>query len=99
MNDAYRQGPRAAAEELALFARPWGFQLSDVAVPTHVWHGTADVNVPFRIAVTMSDELQQVTTHFTEGAAHLVGFQQRDDVMHVVTGAARSALGSVLATS
>ena len=85
--DAYRRGARPAAEELALFARPWGFRLADIGVPTHMWHGTADVNVPFRVASEMSDQLREVTTHFTDGAAHLVGFDERADVMRVVAEA------------
>ena len=86
--DAYRSGSRAAADELALFARPWGFRLSEVRTPAHIWHGTADVNVPFRIAENMARELPDVTTHFVDGAAHLVGFQARADVMDVVVEAA-----------
>ena len=89
VSDAYRRGARAAADELALFARPWGFRLADIATPVHMWHGTADVNVPIQIAVEMSKQFPDVASHIGEDAAHLVGFQRRTEVMQVVAQTAR----------
>jgi pimeloyl-ACP methyl ester carboxylesterase len=73
------------AEELMIFARPWGFALKDVNVPVHLWHGAADVNVPFHIAQEMSRQLPQATTHFSQDSAHAVGFEDRATVMKVIT--------------
>ena len=36
---------RAAAQDLFLESRAWGFALGDIQVPVHVWHGDADRNV------------------------------------------------------
>lgn len=69
--------------------RPWGFALEDVDTAVHLWHGTADVNVPLHIAVEMSRRLPQVTTHFAEGSAHAVGFEERAAVMEVVAATDR----------
>jgi pimeloyl-ACP methyl ester carboxylesterase len=81
---AFRQGSRAAADELVMLRGSWGFAVSEVRVPVHMWHGKLDANVPFSMAQGLSRELPQVTTHFYDDAAHAVGFQHREAVMDVV---------------
>jgi pimeloyl-ACP methyl ester carboxylesterase len=85
--DAFRQGATWAAEELALFARPWSFAVEDVTTPVHMWHGSQDVNVPISVARSMSRKLPTVTTHFSDDCAHAVGFERRAEVMGVITSA------------
>jgi pimeloyl-ACP methyl ester carboxylesterase len=86
--DAFAHGTRPVAEELAMLARPWGFDLGDVAGPTHLWHGDADVNVPIGLGYALAAALGNVVTHFVPGAGHSVGFACRDEVLAVVAGAA-----------
>jgi pimeloyl-ACP methyl ester carboxylesterase len=82
--DAFRQGARWAAQEVALFVRPWPFVLQDVTTPVHLWHGSQDVHVPISIARAMSERLPHVTTHFSADHAHAIGFEQRDEVMEII---------------
>jgi pimeloyl-ACP methyl ester carboxylesterase len=89
--DAFRQGTRAAAQELALFARPWGFELADVATPAHLWHGTDDVNVPLSVAQAVGRALPETHEHIVAGAAHTVGFERRRDVMQAIVEAGERA--------
>jgi pimeloyl-ACP methyl ester carboxylesterase len=84
--DAFRAGTRAAADELRLLARPWGFDLADVTGPVHMWHGDEDVNVPITIARAMAAALPSCVPHFVSGAAHSVGFEQRAAVMATKAG-------------
>jgi len=88
VEDAFRGGTRAAAEELQLFAKPWGFDLAEVTGPVQLWHGTSDVNVPISIALGLASQLPEVVTHYVENAGHCVGFDRRHEVMRVVIGAA-----------
>lgn len=88
VEDAFTHGTRPAAEELAMLARPWGFALSKVAGPVHLWHGDADVNVPFALGRALAKALPDVVTHFIPGAGHSVGFERRDEVAAVVARAA-----------
>lgn len=82
--DAFRGGARPAVDELKLFARPWGFSPADLRVPVHLWHGGADVNVPFHIAVELGRQLPGVVTHFHERSAHNIGFDEREAVMQAI---------------
>lgn len=47
---SFREGIRPGIEgiwsDTRIYAAPWGFSLKEVAVPTRVWHGTADTIVP-----------------------------------------------------
>lgn len=92
--DAFRQGSRATAQELAMFARPWGFDLEDVVTPTHVWHGTDDVNVPIAIATRICDLLPHCTPHVVPGKGHAVSMYVTDAVMAAVTDAAAPDAGT-----
>lgn len=86
--DAFRAGTRAAADELRLLARPWGFEPADVTGPVHMWHGDRDVNVPIAVARAMAAALPSCVPHFVPGSAHAVGFEQRAAVMATIAGQA-----------
>lgn len=86
--DAFRAGPRGAAQELAILARPWGFDLADVKVHVDLWHGTEDVNVPVSIARAVVDRLPNCEARIVEGAGHMVGWTRTDDIMAAVARAA-----------
>lgn len=53
--EAFRQGSRGAAKDLALLAAPWQFDPGDVASEVDLWHGNTDRVVP----VTMARALEQ----------------------------------------
>lgn len=92
--DAFRQGTRPAAEELAMLRREWGFDVRDLKVPVHMWHGVLDANVPIALAEDLRRQLPEVHTRFYPDAAHAVGFERRAEVMDVVVACAQSP-GSV----
>ncbi len=73
--DAFRQGPRGAAQEMQIFGEPWGFALSDIEVPVHVWHGTEDVNVPIAVARRLCQEIPgaNASARLIEGGGHALG--------------------------
>lgn len=48
--EAGKQGPAGPALEMRLYARPWGFDLNEIAVPVHIYHGELDANVPVLMA-------------------------------------------------
>jgi pimeloyl-ACP methyl ester carboxylesterase len=53
------------------FTRPWGFELSDIAVPTYVWQGSEDLMVPFTHGTWLADRIPGVTAHLEQGEGHL----------------------------
>jgi pimeloyl-ACP methyl ester carboxylesterase len=82
--DALRAGTAAAAQELALFAKPWHVDLAELTGPIHLWHGSEDNNVPIAIAQALAASLPGAITHFVPGAGHSVGFEHRVEVMQTI---------------
>lgn len=44
--EAARQGGRGIAQDMRLITHPWGFEPSEITVPTVIHHGTIDTTVP-----------------------------------------------------
>jgi pimeloyl-ACP methyl ester carboxylesterase len=70
-SQATLRGARGIVADYVALAKPWGFRVEDIATPAHIWHGTADVNVPY----SHSEQLAARLTHagFTTwpGEGHL----------------------------
>jgi hypothetical protein len=46
IREAFHSGTRGVAWDVALIARPWRFQLQEISMEVHFWHGKLDVNAP-----------------------------------------------------
>lgn len=44
--ESMQRGPAGAAQDLMLYAKPWGFDLHDIRTRIYLWHGEKDVIVP-----------------------------------------------------
>lgn len=53
------------------FTRPWGFELADIAVPVHLWQGSADLMVPFAHGRWLGREMPRAIAHLEDGKGHL----------------------------
>lgn len=79
--EALGRGTRAVAQELAMFARPWEFDLSAVAVPVDVWHGSDDANVPLVIAKRVAAALPDGQFRVLAGCGHSLGLGHASAVL------------------
>lgn len=69
--EQFRQGAAGISGDRRL-DRPWGFKLSDVAVPVFQWHGDDDRNVPFADGQTMAEQIPDNTFEVIRGGGHLL---------------------------
>ncbi len=46
MQECYRNGPQGAIWEGRMYTRDWGFDLGNITVPVHIWHGDVDLLAP-----------------------------------------------------
>jgi pimeloyl-ACP methyl ester carboxylesterase len=53
------------------FAKPWGFELDEVTVPTFIWQGSEDLMVPFAHGKWLSSRLTGARVHLEQGEGHL----------------------------
>jgi pimeloyl-ACP methyl ester carboxylesterase len=68
---AFATGVDGWLEDDLAFTQPWGFELSEVVVPTMLWQGSADLMVPFRHGQWLSEHLSNVSAHLEHGEGHL----------------------------
>jgi len=74
----------ALAHDVALFGRPWGFELADVRAPVRWWHGDADTFVPLAHAEATVAKLPDCELHIRPGESHLGGFAAADEVLQTL---------------
>jgi pimeloyl-ACP methyl ester carboxylesterase len=76
--------PRAAAQDMSLFANPWGFDLSQIAVPVDFWQGRDDRNVPPSHAKLQADQIRQSSLHELAGEGHFLLYNHLEDILRAV---------------
>jgi pimeloyl-ACP methyl ester carboxylesterase len=70
--ESFSQGGLWLARELAYLARPWGFELSDVAAPVSLWWGEDDRVCPPSIGRTYERELPNASLRIVPGTHQLL---------------------------
>ncbi|MGH9299688.1 MAG: alpha/beta fold hydrolase, partial [Acidimicrobiales bacterium] len=87
-DDAHRASStsaRASAQDMTLFARPWGFDLTEIAVPVDFWQGDADRNVPASHARLQAAKVPGSTLHEFPGEGHLLCIDRLEEILRAVS--------------
>jgi pimeloyl-ACP methyl ester carboxylesterase len=71
MGEALRVSVDGWCDDSLLFARPWGFDVADVAVPTFIWQGSEDLMVPFSHGEWLASHVPGSKAHLLVGEGHL----------------------------
>ena len=82
--EALRQGPAGPTDDLQLIVRPWGFPLGAVSVPTAIWHGDRDPEIPLHHAEFMARVMPDATIEVVAGADHLLLFSHADQILRTL---------------
>jgi pimeloyl-ACP methyl ester carboxylesterase len=69
--EAVRAGVEGWLEDDLAFIAPWGFELSEIGVPVHLWQGSEDLMVPFAHGVWLAEQIPNVTAHLEQGEGHV----------------------------
>lgn len=70
MQDAHHMGFDGACWEWQLYVKPWGFDTSAIEVPTSLWYGEGDVNVPPRMGHYWAKTVPHAQAHFFPKEGH-----------------------------
>jgi pimeloyl-ACP methyl ester carboxylesterase len=70
IRESVRQGSDTILHEMQLYTMPWEFEVSEISIPTQLWHGTADEIVPIAHARSLADLLSNCTVHYIEDEGH-----------------------------
>lgn len=68
--EAFRSGTGGVQHDAALYTRPWGFQLQDIPVEVHLWHGENDNNVPGSVGHYVAGAIPNCQATFFEDEGH-----------------------------
>jgi pimeloyl-ACP methyl ester carboxylesterase len=79
--EAFRQGFRGFALELALGSRPWGFPLEAIRVPVHVWHGELDVSTPIAMARCLAAAIPTSRPRFFPAVGHFLSYEVWPEIL------------------
>lgn len=63
IQEGVRQGPNGPLHEHRLQVRPWGFELRDIPVHVHLWHGERDTATPISMAEHVAEQLPSSALH------------------------------------
>jgi pimeloyl-ACP methyl ester carboxylesterase len=84
--EAFRRGPQGTADELGLLSHPWGFEVEEIKIPVHLWHGEADAIVPVELGRYLADHIPYCQARFIPGAGHLWIFEGYEEVFRTLRG-------------
>lgn len=74
----------APFSDVVVFARDWGFRLSDIKVPVRWWHGDADHIVPYAHGEHVVSRLADAELYPMPGESHLAGLGRAEEILHTM---------------
>jgi pimeloyl-ACP methyl ester carboxylesterase len=84
LTESFANGPTGWFNDAWCLSNPWGFALSDVRVPVHMWYGELDRNVPLRAVEKMASELDVSSFELIPGGGHLSWLAQAESVLETL---------------
>jgi pimeloyl-ACP methyl ester carboxylesterase len=86
--ESFRQGSRAAAQENAIYARPWGFDLADITRQVHLWHGELDINNPPGMGRYLASAIPDCSARFYADEGHISLFvNHMEEILRTLSSA------------
>jgi len=72
---------RAAVQDLQLEGRPWGFDLGEIVIAVHVWHGDADRNVVVGSGRYQATAIPNAILHEMPDEGHWMHVSHFDEIL------------------
>jgi pimeloyl-ACP methyl ester carboxylesterase len=91
LREAFANGPTGWFDDAWCLSNSWGFALSDVTVPVHMWYGELDRNVPLKAVERMASELDVASFELIPGGGHLSWLAQDESVLDTLLTPVRSS--------
>jgi pimeloyl-ACP methyl ester carboxylesterase len=91
--EALRHGADGWIDDTLAGVKPWGFDVSEVAVPTRLWYGTEDRVVPLAHGQWLAGRIPGAVAHFEHGDGHLsIGCGHMDEIVQELVAASSGRL-------
>ncbi|MDX1581093.1 MAG: alpha/beta hydrolase [Alphaproteobacteria bacterium] len=79
--EVFRQGGTGLFHDMGRLVRNWGAAPQDVSVPTHIFQGGKDMNVPERMARQLDEQIPSAELHLDADAGHLLFLERWDEIV------------------
>lgn len=70
--ESARQGVRAYAQDVAVFAHSWGFDLADIVPMVYLWHGDSDAILPPHMGYYLAANIPRALFTEVRGGGHFM---------------------------
>lgn len=84
VREGFRQGLIGHAWEGRLLSRPWNFNLRNITIPVHVWHGELDIDTPIQMGRRIAKYIPQSKSNFLPDTGHLLIFQHWEAILSLL---------------
>ncbi len=79
--EAFKNGSRGVAYEISkILVQDWGFKTNAIRVPTFIWHGDNDNNVPQEWAMKTNNEIHNSQLKLFPNEGHLIIFKNAEEI-------------------
>jgi len=90
LREGLRTGVDGWLDDDLAFDKPWGFDVKEISVPTMIWHGSADLKVPFAEGEWLASHVPGASAHLEQGEGHLsIGLSALDRMLDELVSAGR----------
>jgi pimeloyl-ACP methyl ester carboxylesterase len=79
--DALQAGVRGVVTDFGLLASHWGELLTQVRVPTTIWHGTGDTYVPFAMGRILHERITGSESRVVPDGGHFMMVKLLGDIL------------------
>ncbi len=90
----FERGPKGPAEDFPRIAKPWGFSVAEVAIPTTVWHGLADTYVPAAMGEYLAKTIPGADYRTFPTSGHLLVLERLEEILDTVGSLEERAIRS-----
>jgi len=91
--ESVRAGVTGWVDDDLAFCHPWGFEPADIAIPTLLWHGEADLLVPPAHTRWLADRIPAATLVIRADAGHMHALAALPEVIDWLVAPARRTPG------
>jgi len=69
--ESLRTGSAGLSQDLIIYSQDWGFDLSDIHIPIHIWHGEMDTTLPVFFGKQFEEKIPDTTTVYYPEDGHI----------------------------
>ena len=79
--EGFRQDGKAAAKDVVQLMQDWCFNLANINIPIHIWHGSSDYHIPLVLAKRFTEHIKETKLSVKEGEGHYLFYTHWQEIL------------------